>query len=90
MSAYPFNALHNASHYSNPGYTKNALDAWEIANSTGGNAVSQYKDLSEDLLSSLFLIEIGVIDYQWVHSSRLSGVSYTKRWELDVTNAYLS
>ena len=87
VSAYPFNALHNASHYTSSKYTTDAQSAWKVA---AGDGQSPYDKLSEDLLSSLFLIEIGIVEYQWVHAERLAGLSYTKRWELDLTNAYLS
>lgn len=89
VSAYPFNALHNASHYDSERYTEHAEAAWRIAASTSRAAVMDYDKVSEDLLNALFLIEIGVIEREWVSSARLSGVSYTKRSELDLTNAYL-
>ena len=90
VSAYPFNALHNASHYSSDTYTKDAEGAWTIAANKAQAAAVDFGKVSDDLLKALFLIEIGVIQYEWVTSARLTGVSYTKRWELDLTNAYLS
>jgi peptide/nickel transport system substrate-binding protein len=90
VSAYPFNALHNASHYSSPQYTKDAQGSWMTPNGATDVAVADYSKVSDDLLDALFLIEIGVIQYEWMSSARLTGVSYTKRWELDLTNAYLS
>lgn len=90
VSAYPFNAAHNASHYTSPKYLKDANQAWYAPNSTSQAAVSEYAKVSDDLLSSLFLIEIGVVELEWVTTSKLKGVSYTKRGELDVTNAYFA
>ncbi|MBE7187086.1 ABC transporter substrate-binding protein [Jatrophihabitans endophyticus] len=90
VSAYPFNASHNASHYLSKRYSSDATSAWEQQGPTSSAAVTDYGKLSDDLLSSLFLIEIGVIPFRWVHSSKLSGISYTKRWELDLTKAHLA
>ena len=90
VSAYPFNAAHNASHYSSATYSKNANAAWQIADGKSPAAVSRYGALSDDLLNALFLIEIGVVELNWVTTSKLKNVSYTKRAELDVTRAYLA
>jgi peptide/nickel transport system substrate-binding protein len=90
VSAYPFNALKNASHYSSADYTKNATRAWEVPAVTTGRAATDYGKLSKDLLDALFLIEIGVVQPQWVTSTKLRGATYTKRQELDLTNASLS
>lgn len=90
VSAYPFNALHNASNYKSAKYTKDANGAWTVAANNTAAAKAEYAKVSADLLNALFLIEIGVVFFDWVTSARLNGVSYTKRWELDLTNAYLS
>lgn len=90
VSAYPFNAAQNSSHYSSPAYTKDALAAWEQASAGSSAALTAYGDLSRDLLDALFLIEIGVVQQQWVVSNNLHGVSYTKRSELDLSQAWLS
>lgn len=90
VSAYPFNAAHNASHYVDAAYSADADAAWKVPDGTSDAAKAAYAKVSDDLLDGLFLIEIGVVQLQYVHSSRLQGVSYTKRNELDVTNAYFS
>ncbi|MFT4082497.1 MAG: ABC transporter substrate-binding protein [Nocardioides sp.] len=90
ISAYPFNAAHNASNYSDAGYTKDATTAWQQVDGTSSQAVSAYGAVSQDLLDALFLIEIGVIEDQWVTSSAVSGVTYTKRHEVILTDAKLA
>jgi peptide/nickel transport system substrate-binding protein len=90
VSAYPFNASKNASGYSSARYSADADAAWRVAKGTSAAAVADYRRLSDDLLDSLFLIEIGVIQPRFVRSGRLHGVSYTKRAELDLTDAYLA
>ncbi|GAA4584675.1 ABC transporter substrate-binding protein [Planotetraspora phitsanulokensis] len=90
VSAYPFNAAKNSSHYSSAQYSSDATQAWQVADGGSEEAVGHYGRLSDDLLSALFLIEIGVVQPQWVTSNRLRGVSYTKRQELDLTRAALS
>ncbi|EFC86428.1 ABC transporter substrate-binding protein [Parafrankia sp. EUN1f] len=90
VSAYPFNALHNASHFTSDDYTSASQAAWKQPDGRSDAAIAEYAKVSDELLEALFLVEIGVIPFQWVSSTRLSGLSYTKRWELDVTNAYLA
>lgn len=90
VSAYPFNAAHNSSHYSNPTYTKDADGAWKQADGAGAAAVTEYGKLSKDLLDALFLVEIGVVEDRWVTSAAVHDVAYTKRHEVILTDAKLS
>lgn len=90
VSAYPFNAHDNASHFESARYRENADAAWKVRNGDGANALGAYDRLSEDLLDNLFLVEIGVILPQWVKSGRLYDVSYTKRAEVNLANACLA
>ncbi|MFC0039724.1 ABC transporter substrate-binding protein [Actinomadura rayongensis] len=90
VSAYPFNALKNTSHYSSAAYTKDADTAWRQVAGDGVKAREAYAALSKDLLDGLFLIEIGVIEGRWAVSDRVKGVAYTKRSELVLTDAQLT
>lgn len=90
VSAYPFNAAHNSSHYTNAGYSADADHAWKVPDGNSAAAKAAYARISDDLLKALFLVEIGVVQLQYVHTAKLHGVSYTKRNELDVSGAYFS
>jgi peptide/nickel transport system substrate-binding protein len=100
VSAYPFNAEHNASHYTSDRYLEDANAAWQLpATNTGtgtpaktalARAEDRYAALTDDLLQSLFLIEIAVKFPQVGVSNRLQGVDYTKRNEVLFTDAYLA
>ncbi|SDS47032.1 peptide/nickel transport system substrate-binding protein [Friedmanniella luteola] len=90
VSAYPFNARKNASQYADDDYVADADAAWSVADGTSAAAVAAYAKVSEDLLDAAFLAEIAVLLPQWVTSSRLRGVSYTKRAELQLTDAWLA
>lgn len=90
VSAYPFNAAHNASHYTNATYSADADAAWTVPDGSSAAAIADYAKVSNDLLSALFLIEIAIVKLQFVYTARLHGVSYTKRSELNVTDAYLA
>jgi peptide/nickel transport system substrate-binding protein len=100
VSAYPFNAEHNASHFSSQTYRTDANAAWNLPANNSGNrtashsaltrAADHYAALSEDLLQSLFLIEIAVKFPVVGVSDRLQGVDYTKRAEVLFTDAYLT
>lgn len=100
VSAYPFNAEHNASHYNSQKYLADANSAWNLPATNSGtrqpsrsalaHATTDYAALSDDLLQSLFLIEIAVKFPVVGISDRLQGVDYTKRAEVLFTDAYLT
>ncbi|MDO3645586.1 ABC transporter substrate-binding protein [Nocardia mangyaensis] len=90
VSAYPFNARRNASHYESPAYVAAADAAWQRAESTGPEAVQAYKALSDQLLEGLFLIEIGVRYQQYAASNQVHDLGWTKRREPLLTDTFLS
>ncbi|MVA75870.1 ABC transporter substrate-binding protein [Auraticoccus sp. F435] len=89
VSAYPFNAAKNASNYRSEEYAEHADAAWRIPDGAGPEAVEAYGEVSEDLLEALFLIELAVVLPRYGISRRLSGVDWTKRNEILLTDAYL-
>jgi peptide/nickel transport system substrate-binding protein len=90
VSAYPFNAAHNASHFTSKAYTAHADAAWNVPDGTSPQAVATYRKISKDFLDNDFLIELSVIYAQLAHSPRLHGVSWSKRQEIHLDQAYLS
>ena len=88
VSAYPFNAHKNASRYVSKDYIEAADSAWKAVHGT--SASTAYRDVSAELLTALFLAEIAVVLPRWVTSGRLRGASYTKRAELQLTDAWLA
>ncbi|GAA1337264.1 ABC transporter substrate-binding protein [Saccharothrix algeriensis] len=89
VSAYPFNARRNASHFSSPDYTAAAEAAWKLPAATGPAATAAYRAVSEQLLAGGFLAEIGVVFEQVVVRDALQGVDWTRRRELDLAGAHL-
>lgn len=90
VSAYPFNALKNASHYESPTYVAAADEAWNVADGASAEAVERYAAVSKELLEGLFLIEIGVTFNQIVAANAVHGIAWTKRSEVLLTDAFLS
>ncbi|MFC8177970.1 ABC transporter substrate-binding protein [Rhodococcus sp. NPDC057297] len=90
VSAYPFNALKNASRYESPSYQAAADAAWQVADGTGDEAKEKYSAVSLELLESLFLIEIGVTFNQVVTANSVHGLDWTKRSEVLLTDVFLS
>ncbi|NKY86814.1 ABC transporter substrate-binding protein [Nocardia veterana] len=88
VSAYPFNARKNASHYQSAAYTAAADSAWQIP--PGAPPGPAYAELSDQLLDGLFLIEIGVRLQQFAAARRVHGVSWTKSRETVLTEAFLA
>ncbi|MRH87852.1 ABC transporter substrate-binding protein [Nocardia sp. SYP-A9097] len=89
VSAYPFNARKNASHYESPAYVAAADSAWKLPQGTGPDATRAYQSLSDQLLDGLFLIEIGARFYQYGSTRKLHGVNWTKRREGVFTETFL-
>ena len=90
VSAYPFNADKNASHFESATYKKHAEAAWEQVSGTGVDAVKAYQALNKDLLDNLFLIEIAVLKPQIATAANLHDFGLSKRNELDLRQAYLA
>ena len=90
VSAYPFNAHKNASHYDDAAYTAAADGAWEVADGASTEAVAAYQKVSDELLKGSFLAEIAIYWEQWASSAQLQGAGYTKRSELLLTDAWLT
>lgn len=90
VSAYPFNALKNSSHFESPAYIAAADAAWQVTDGTGAEAVTRYRAVSDQLLESLFLIEIGVVLNELGAAQQVRGVDWTKRSEILHTDTYLA
>jgi peptide/nickel transport system substrate-binding protein len=90
VSAYPFNAHKNASQYNSPDYIKFADAAWTQQDGSSAAAVTAYEQVSQQLLDSLFLVEIAILLPQFTTSPRLQAVGHTKRAEVQFTDAYLA
>lgn len=90
VSAYPFNADKNASHFSSPAYQKHADGAWQRDSGTDQGAVRIYRQLNQDLLDNLFLIEIAVTPPRVATTAKVHDIGLSKRNELDLGRAYLA
>jgi peptide/nickel transport system substrate-binding protein len=90
VSAYPFNADHNASHFESTSYQAHANAAWERTNGADAQAKQAYAKLSKDLLDNQFLIELAIIFTQVATSPKVHDIDWSKRQEIHLENAYLS
>lgn len=88
VSAYPFNAQKNSSRFASPDYQRAAATAWTLPATDTAGLGRAYTALSDELLEHLFLVEIGVVLNQLAASDRVQGVGWTKRAEIDLTDAY--
>lgn len=88
VSAYPFNAQKNSSRFVSTDYQAAATTAWTTPATDTAALGRAYTALSDQLLEHLFLIELGVVLNQLAASDRAQGVSWTKRAEIDLTDAY--
>ncbi|MBZ5739126.1 ABC transporter substrate-binding protein [Nocardioides mangrovi] len=90
VSAYPFNADKNASHFVDKQYKEDADAAWERVDGSDSGAVEIYQRLNKDLLDNLFLIEIALLHFTVASSDQVHDLGMSKRGELDLDAAYLS
>ncbi|WP_200945066.1 MULTISPECIES: ABC transporter substrate-binding protein [unclassified Nocardioides] len=90
VSAYPFNADKNASHFVSKDYKEHADAAWNQDSGSSPEAVAEYKKLNKDLLDNLFLIEMALLHFQTAETKSVHGLNMSKRGELDLRSTYLS
>jgi peptide/nickel transport system substrate-binding protein len=90
VSAYPFNADKNASRFSDAAYTEHANASWEVADPQSAEATEIYDDLNQDLLDNVFLTELAITYQVFTSSTALQDVAWSKRSELDLSDAYLA
>jgi peptide/nickel transport system substrate-binding protein len=90
VSAYPFNADKNASHFESDSYKEHADAAWERISGSDSGAVENYQKLNKDLLDNLFLIEMALLHFQVASTNAVHDLAMSKRGELDLRTAYLA
>ncbi|KJF19573.1 ABC transporter substrate-binding protein [Rhodococcus sp. AD45-ID] len=90
VSAYPFNAAHNASKFSSPAYSAAADSAWQVPDGSSDAAKKLYADLGTQLLEELFLIEIGVVVPQVSAASTVHDLAWTKSRQPQFANTFLA
>ncbi|MDI9916338.1 ABC transporter substrate-binding protein [Rhodococcus sp. IEGM 1379] len=90
VSAYPFNAAHNASKFSSPAYSAAAEAAWQVPDGSSDAAKKLYADLGTQLLDELFLIEIGVVVPQVSAASTVRDLAWTKGRQPQFANTFLA
>ncbi len=88
VSAYPFNAEHNASRYVDPDYAKHADAVWKAK--PDDVTPEDYAALNQDLLDGAFLLEVSIRFPQTASSVKVHDVTYSKRGELGLADAYLA
>ncbi|MEN0134269.1 MAG: ABC transporter substrate-binding protein [Rhodococcus sp. (in: high G+C Gram-positive bacteria)] len=89
VAAFPFNAVKNASNFLDPGYQAHAVAAWQQQDPTSPEAISAYRELNADLLDSLFLVEIGVVQTEVVVSTNLGGFDWSRTNDPRFDSTYL-
>lgn len=89
VSAYPFNADKNASHFESKQYQEHAEAAWSRPSGTDEGALRIYRQINQDLLDNLFLIEIASIPPQVATTAAVHDIDLSKRNELNLRTAYL-
>jgi peptide/nickel transport system substrate-binding protein len=90
VSAYPFNAFRNISNFVNTGYQALSQAAWEQADPNGAVARKLYGELNRDLLTYSFVVELVNYTTQWLTTSKVHGLAWSRRGEIDLSIAYLS
>lgn len=87
--AFPFNAHKNASNFVDPGYRKTVETAWHTVDPVGPAAKAAYAELNTELLDNAFVVELFDNENELAMSPALHGVQWSKKSELDLSDAYL-
>lgn len=90
VSAYPFNAERNLSSFASPEYSDTATRSWQVADPTSSSAAEAYEQLTEQILTEAFVIELVSYDKIGVMSADVHEVAWTKRNELDLARTFLT
>nr|WP_258562779.1 ABC transporter substrate-binding protein [Nocardioides sp. MAH-18] len=90
VSAYPFNADKNASHFESAEYKRHAEAAWGAPSGDSPEAIENYQALNKDLLDNLFLIELALLHFQVASTPDVQDFTMSKRGELDFRATYLA
>lgn len=88
VSAYPFNADHNASLYVDAAYKAAAEKVWK--QKAGAVDPADYAALNEELLKGSFLLEIAITLPQDASSTQVHDIGETKRGEPLFYDTYLT
>ena len=86
-SAFPFNAQKNGSNFQDPKYTDDVRAAWLAADPTGPEALTAYEAVNDDLLEYTFITELVGQQAASVSTSTLEGIEWTKKSEIDLSDA---
>ena len=85
VSAYPFNADKNASHFVDADYKAHADAAWTRTSGVDEGARKIYQQINDDLIDNAFLLEIAILKGQVATSSTVGGdFTWSKRGELQL------
>lgn len=90
VSAYPFNAERNLSAFASPTYAEVTARSWQVADATSSAATDAYQELTDQILTESFVIELVSYAKIGVMSSDVHDVAWTKRNELDLGRTFLA
>ncbi|MEU1981216.1 ABC transporter substrate-binding protein [Nocardia sp. NPDC019395] len=88
-SAFPFNAHKNTSNFVDADYRRAVETAWRTVDPAGPEAKAAYRVLNNELLDNAFVIELLHNENELALSGRVQGVRWSKKSELDLSDAYL-
>lgn len=88
-SAYVYNANKNTSNFIDPGYQAAVERVWGITDPSSTDAEDAYRALNTELLDNAFVIGLFNHENELAASAALQGVGWTKKGELDLSDAYL-
>lgn len=88
VSAFPFNAEHNASHFQDKQYLADSDASWEVADPTSAEAQKAYDKVNRDLIDNVWLTDLATYYPRLASTSAVHGVDYSKRTELLLDRAW--
>ncbi|MEU5842300.1 ABC transporter substrate-binding protein [Rhodococcus sp. NPDC047139] len=88
-SAFPFNAYKNTSNFIDADYQRAVETAWRLADPKSDEAEAAYRALNDELLGNAFVIGLHNATGQLATTADLHDFDWSKKAELDLSDAYL-
>ncbi|WP_110180560.1 ABC transporter substrate-binding protein [Nocardioides solisilvae] len=88
VSAFPFNAAHNASNFTDEEYLADSDASWKVADPTSEEARELFDRVNDHIVDNVWLTDLTTSYPRLVSTSAVHGIDYSKRTELLLDEAW--
>ncbi|WP_224766234.1 ABC transporter substrate-binding protein [Nocardioides campestrisoli] len=88
VSAFPFNAAHNASNFVDEQYRADSDASWKVADPASAEAEEPFDRVNDHIVDNVWLTDLVTSHPRVVTTSAVHGIDYSKRTELLLDEAW--